>query len=93
MFNVGLTEILVVALVSIIVVDKEKVPMFIDCIRIVYKYILKIQFKAKKLLQDAGIEDLYTVEKGDYITGKDGKLYHAYNIEGKNNDSKNSSSR
>jgi sec-independent protein translocase protein TatB len=93
MFNVGLAEILVVALVGVIAIDKEKVPMFIDFIKIVYRYILKIRLKAKELLKDAGIEDLYTGEEVNYITGKDGRLYPTYNVENHDNDSKNSSSR
>ncbi len=96
MFNVGFSEILVVALVGIIVIDKEKVPMFIDSVRILYRYILKIRSKTKKFLKDAGVEDLYTEEEVNYIIGKDGKLYQAYNVENHdvenhNNDSKNSS--
>ncbi len=92
MFNVGFSEILVVALVGIIVIDKEKVPMFIDFIRILYRHILRIRSKTKKLLKDAGVEGLYTEEEVNYITGKDGKLYPAYNVENHDNDSKNSSS-
>ncbi|MDN5247726.1 MAG: hypothetical protein QWI36_01120 [Wolbachia endosymbiont of Tyrophagus putrescentiae] len=96
MFNIGFSEILVVALVGLIVIDKEKMPIFISFIRVVYRYIISIKFKTKKLLKDAGIEDLYSTEEVKYITGKDGKLYPTYNIDSvsdQDNDSKGSSSR
>ncbi|APR97749.1 Sec-independent protein translocase subunit TatB [Wolbachia endosymbiont of Folsomia candida] len=102
MFNIGFTEILVVALVSIIVLDKNKVPMFIDLIKNVYRYIIIIKSKVKKLLKDAGIEELYeecNTEEVNYIAGKNGKLYPAYNIDNTSksplskNDSEDSSSR
>lgn len=59
MFNIGLSEILVVAFVSINVLDRNKVPVFIDLIRNTYKYLMIIKSKARRLLKDAGIEDLY----------------------------------
>lgn len=95
MFNIGLSEILMVALVSIIVLDKKKIPVFIDFIKTVYRYVITIKSKANKLLKDAGIEDLYkeySTEEVHYITGKNGKLYPAYNTSQKN-DSKGPSSR
>ncbi len=98
MFNIGLSEILVVALVSIIVLDRNKVPVFIDLIRNTYKCLVIIKSKARRLLKDAGIEDLYkgcSTEKVNYIIGKNGKLYPTYDIDNtsKDNDSKGPSSR
>ncbi|MDR2831860.1 MAG: hypothetical protein LBV62_03015 [Rickettsiales bacterium] len=98
MFNIGFSEILVVALVSIIVLDKNKVPMFIDLIKVIYRYFMIIKLKAKRLLKDAGIEDLYkecNTEKVNYIIGKNGKLYPTYDIDNtsKDNDSKDPGSR
>ncbi len=98
MFNIGLSEILVVALVSIIVLDRNKVPVFIDLIRNTYKYLMIIKSKVRRLLKDAGIEDLYkecNTEKVNYIVGKNGKLYPTYDIDNtsKDNDSKDPSSR
>ena len=81
MFNIGFTEILVVALVSLIVIDKEKVPIFIRFFKVVYRYALSIKFKTKKFLRDAGIEELCNAEDVSYIIGKDGKLYPSYNID------------
>lgn len=95
MFNIGLSEILVIALVSIIVLDKEKIPVFIDFVRIAYRCMMNIKSKTKKLLKDAGIEDLYNTEEITYVIGKDGKRYPSYNVNnipGQNNDSKNSGS-
>ncbi len=98
MFNIVLSEILVVALVSIIVLNKNKVPVFIDLIRNVYKYLMIIKSKARRLLKDAGVEDLYkecNAEKVNYVIGKNGKLYPTYDIDNtsKDNDSKDSGSR
>jgi sec-independent protein translocase protein TatB len=98
MFNIGLSEILVVALVSIIVLDKNKVPVFIDFIKTIYRYFIIVKLKARRLLKDAGIEDLYkecNAEKVNYIIGKNGKLYTTYDIDNtsKDNDSKDSGSR
>ncbi|WP_168464146.1 Sec-independent protein translocase subunit TatB [Wolbachia endosymbiont of Ctenocephalides felis wCfeT] len=104
MFNIGFAEILVVGLVSIIALDKSKVPVFIDLIKGIYRYFLIIKSKAKKLLKDAGIEDLYKecdTEKINYIVGEDGKLYPAYETESlskakfqkRQNDSKDTGSR
>ncbi len=98
MFNIGLSEILVVALVSIIVLDKNKVPVFIDFIKTIYRYFTIEKSKAKRLLKDAGIEDLYkecNTEKVNYIVGKNGKLYPTYDIDNtsKDNDSEDSGSR
>ena len=98
MFNIGLSEILVVALVSIIVLDKNKVPVFIDCIKTIYRYFTIVRLKARRLLKDAGIEDLYkecNTEKVNYIVGKNGKLYPTYDIDNtsKDNDSEDSGSR
>ncbi|HCE59649.1 MAG TPA: hypothetical protein DEQ74_02350 [Wolbachia sp.] len=92
MFSIGLSEILVIALVSIIVLDKEKIPVFVDFVRIAYRCIMNIKSKTKKLLKDAGIEDLYNTEEITYVIGKDGKRYPSYNVSGQNNDSKNSGS-
>lgn len=94
MFNIGLSEILVIALVSIVVLDKNKMPAFIDLIR----YFMIAKSRARKLLKDAGIEGLYkeySVEKVNYIVGKDGKFYPSYNIDNtsKGNDSEDSGSR
>ncbi|OWZ24994.1 Sec-independent protein translocase subunit TatB [Wolbachia endosymbiont of Wuchereria bancrofti] len=98
MFSIGLSEILVVVLVSIVVLDKNKVPVFIDLIKNTYRYLTIIKSKARRLLKDAGIEELckeYNTEKVNYIIGKDGKLYPTYNIDNtpKDNDSEDSSSR
>ncbi|QIT36224.1 Sec-independent protein translocase subunit TatB [Wolbachia endosymbiont of Brugia pahangi] len=98
MFSIGLSEILVVVLVSIIVLDKNKVPVFIDLIKNIYRYLTIIKSKARRLLKDAGIEELYkeyNTEKVNYIIGKDGKFYPTYNIDNtpKDNDSEDSSSR
>ncbi|WCR58482.1 Sec-independent protein translocase subunit TatB [Wolbachia endosymbiont of Ctenocephalides felis wCfeJ] len=98
MFSIGLSEILVVVLVSIVVLDKNKVPVFIDLIRNIYRYLMIVKLKTRKLLKDAGIEDLYkeyNTEKVNYIVGKDGKFYPSYNINNtsESNDSKDSSSR
>ncbi len=98
MFNIGLSEILVVALVSIIVLDKNKVPVFIDFIKTIYRYFTIVKSKAKRLLKDAGIEDLYkecNTEKVNYIVGKNVKLYPTYDIDNtsKDNDSEDSGSR
>ncbi|MDE5060527.1 hypothetical protein R0F62_06270 [Wolbachia endosymbiont of Drosophila aff. chauvacae BK-2020] len=98
MFNIGLSEILVVALVSIIVLDKNKVPVFIDFINTIYRYFTIVRLKARRLLKDAGIEDLYkecNTEKVNYIVGKNGKLYPTYDIDNtsKDNDSEDSGSR
>ncbi|QOD38398.1 Sec-independent protein translocase subunit TatB [Candidatus Wolbachia massiliensis] len=98
MFSIGLSEILVVILVSIVVLDKNKVPVFIDLIKNIYRYFMIIRSKARRLLKDAGIEDLYKeydTEKVNYIVGKDGKLYPTYNIgnTSQDNDSKDPSSR
>ncbi|MGL9717238.1 MAG: Sec-independent protein translocase subunit TatB [Wolbachia sp.] len=98
MFDIGLSEILVITLVSIVVLDKSKIPVFIDLIRNIYRYFMIIKSRARKLLKDAGIEDLYkeySAEKVNYIVGKDGKFYPSYNIDNtsKDNDSKDSSSR
>ncbi|NUY39243.1 hypothetical protein GO684_00605 [Wolbachia endosymbiont of Litomosoides brasiliensis] len=98
MFSIGLSEILFVVLVSIIVLDKNKVPVFIDLIKNIYRYLMIIKSKARRLLKDAGIEELYkgyNTEKVNYIIGKDGKPYPAYNIDNtpKGNDSEDSSSR
>lgn len=93
MFNIGFTELLVIALVSFIAFDKKTVPDFISFIRIIYRQILSIKIKIKKSLS---IEELYDAEEIKYITGKDGKLYPAYSVDDimkKNNDSKSSSSR
>ncbi|MEY2392849.1 Sec-independent protein translocase subunit TatB [Wolbachia endosymbiont of Tettigetta isshikii] len=98
MFNIGLSEILVIALVSIVVLDKNQMPAFIDLIRNIYRYFMIAKSRTRKLLKDAGIEDLYkkySVEKVNYIVGKDGKFYASYNIDNtsKGNDSKDSGSR
>lgn len=96
MFNIGLSEILVVALVSVIVLDKSKVPIFLNLIKNVYRYFMILKSKVRKLLKDAGIEDLYEecdVEKVDYIVGEDGKLYPTYNVDNTKDDSKDTSSR
>ncbi|MDG7055242.1 MAG: hypothetical protein LJD31_01660 [Wolbachia endosymbiont of Menacanthus eurysternus] len=98
MFNIGLSEILVIALVSIVVLDKNKIPAFIDLIRNIYRYFMIAKSRTRKLLKDAGIEDLYkeySVEKVNYIVGKDGKFYPSYNIDNtsKGNDSEDSGSR
>ncbi|WP_374698854.1 hypothetical protein [Wolbachia endosymbiont (group B) of Limnophora tigrina] len=98
MFNIGFTEILVVALVSIIVLDRNKVPMFINLIKTIYRHFIIVKSKAKRLLKDNGIEDLYkerSTEKVNYIIGKDGKLYPTYDTDNtsKDNDSKDPSSR
>jgi sec-independent protein translocase protein TatB len=102
MFNIGFTEILVVALVSIIALDKNKIPVFIDFIKVVYRYIMMIKLKTKKLLKDAGIEELYrecNTEEVKHIVGKNGKLYPIYDIDNASkgfiskNDSEDSSSR
>ncbi|BEP32385.1 MAG: hypothetical protein WBIAU2_06120 [Wolbachia endosymbiont of Drosophila biauraria] len=98
MFNIGLSEILVVALVSIIVLDKNKVLVFIDFIKTIYRYFTIVRLKARRLLKDAGIEDLYkecNTEKVNYIVGKNGKLYPTYDIDNtsKDNDSEDSGSR
>lgn len=92
-YNIGFTEILVIALVSFIVFDKKNIPDFISFIRVIYKQILSIKIKIKESLN---IEELYDTEEIKYITGKDGKLYPAYSADdvmNKNNDSKSSSSR
>ncbi|MGL9725431.1 MAG: Sec-independent protein translocase subunit TatB [Wolbachia sp.] len=96
MFNIGLSEILVVALVSIIVLDKSKVPIFLNLIKNMYRYFMIVKSRVKKLLKDAGIEDLYEecgVEKVNYIVGEDGKLYPTYNVDNTKNDSKDISSK
>ncbi|NSM56494.1 hypothetical protein HET73_02825 [Wolbachia endosymbiont of Atemnus politus] len=98
MFGIGLSEVLVVVLVSIVVLDKSKVPIFIDLIRNIYRYFMIVKSRTRKLLKDAGIEDLYkecNTEEVNYIVGKDGKFYPSYNIDNtsKDNDSKDSSSR
>ncbi|BEP30943.1 MAG: hypothetical protein WBIAU1_04210 [Wolbachia endosymbiont of Drosophila biauraria] len=98
MFNIGLSEILVVALVSIIILDKNKVLVFIDFIKTIYRYFTIVRLKARRLLKDAGIEDLYkecNTEKVNYIVGKNGKLYPTYDIDNtsKDNDSEDSGSR
>lgn len=98
MFNIGFSEILMVGLVSIIALDKKKIPVFIDFIKTIYRYVMVIKSQAKKLLKDAGIEDLYkehSTEKVNYIVGKSGKLYPAYDIEStsKKNDSEDPGSR
>ncbi|MDD9336498.1 MAG: hypothetical protein PV345_04190 [Wolbachia sp.] len=78
--------------------DKNKVPIFIDFTKAIYKYVVIIKSRTKKLLNDAGIEDLYkecNTEEVNYIVGKNGKLYPAYNIDNisKDNESKDPSSR
>lgn len=93
MFNIGFTEILVIGLVSIVAIDKEKIPAFIGFVRAMYRYAMNIRSKAKKLLRDAGIEELYDTEGVTYITGKDGKKYPSYNMDNTPDDSKNSSGR
>ncbi|MFT4314573.1 MAG: hypothetical protein AB3P11_05830 [Wolbachia pipientis] len=96
MFNIGLSEILVVALVSIIVLDKSKVPVFFNLIKNMYRYFVIVKSRIRNLLKDAGIEELYEecdVEKVNYIVGKDGKLYPAYNVDNTKDDSKGPSSR
>ena len=96
MFNIGLSEILVVALVSIIVLDKSKVPVFLNLIKNIYRYFWVVKSRIRKLLKDTGIKELYEehkVEKVNYIIGEDGKLYPTYNVDSTKNDSKNPSSR
>ncbi|KLT22181.1 hypothetical protein wVul_1115 [Wolbachia endosymbiont of Armadillidium vulgare str. wVulC] len=96
MFNIGFSEILVVALVSIVVLDKSKVPVFLNLIKNIYRYFVIVKSRIRKLLKDAGIEDLYeecNTEKVNYIVGEDGKLYPAYNVDNTKNDSKDPSSR
>ncbi|WP_395462805.1 hypothetical protein [Wolbachia endosymbiont of Cantharis cryptica] len=98
MFSIGLSEILVVFLVSIIVLDKNKIPVFIDLIKNIYRYFMIVKSRTRRLLKDAGIEDLYkeyNAEKVNYIVGKDGKFYPTYNIDStsKDNDSEDPSSR
>ncbi|OCA06230.1 Sec-independent protein translocase subunit TatB [Wolbachia endosymbiont of Trichogramma pretiosum] len=96
MFNIGLSEILVVALVSIIVFDKSKVPVFLSLIKDIYRYFWVVKSRVRKLLKDTGIKELYeghNVEKVNYIIGEDGKLHPTYNVDSTKNDSKNSSSR
>ncbi|WP_353287666.1 hypothetical protein [Wolbachia endosymbiont (group B) of Gerris lacustris] len=96
MFNIGLSEILVVALVSIIVLDKSKVPVFLNLIKNIYRYFVVVKSRVRKLLKDTGIKELYeehNVKKVNYIIGEDGKLYPTYNVDNTKNDSKNPSSR
>ncbi|MGL9682130.1 MAG: Sec-independent protein translocase subunit TatB [Wolbachia sp.] len=98
MFSIGLSEILVIALVSIVVLDKYKIPAFINLVRNIYRYFMIAKSRIRKLLKDAGIEDLYkeySVDKVNYIVGEDGKFYPSYNIDNtsKGNDSEDSSSR
>ncbi|WP_353277514.1 hypothetical protein [Wolbachia endosymbiont (group B) of Villa cingulata] len=96
MFNIGLSEVLVVALVSIVVLDKSKVPVFLSLIKNIYRYFMVIKSRFRSLMKDAGIEDLYSecdVEKVNYIVGKDGKLYPTYDVDNTKNDSKDPSSR
>lgn len=96
MFNIGFSEILVVALVSIVVLDESKVPIFLDLIKNIYRYFIVVKSRVRKLLKDAGIEELYeehNVEKVNYIIGEDGKFYPTYNVESTKNDSKDPSSR
>ncbi|WP_253299805.1 Sec-independent protein translocase subunit TatB [Wolbachia endosymbiont of Chironomus riparius] len=96
MFNIGFTEILVVALVGVIAFDKEKMPEFINFVKAVYRYVMSIRFKAKQLLKNSVIEELCDTEEINYIIGKDGKSYPAYNIDNtsnQKNDSENPCSR
>ncbi|MDF0607483.1 twin-arginine translocase TatA/TatE family subunit [Wolbachia endosymbiont of Onchocerca gibsoni] len=99
MFSIGLPEILVVALVGIIVLDKSKVPVFISFIRSIYRYFIIIKSRTRNLLKNTGIEDLYykkhDTEKVNYIVGKNGKFYPSYNIDNisKDNDSEDTGSR
>ncbi|QKX02358.1 Sec-independent protein translocase subunit TatB [Wolbachia endosymbiont of Dirofilaria (Dirofilaria) immitis] len=98
MFNIGLPEILVVALVGVIVLDKNKVPVFISFIRDIYRYFVIVKSRIRSLLENAGIEDLckeHNHEKVNYIVGKDGKFYPSYNIDNisKDNDSEDTGSR
>lgn len=96
MFNIGLSEVLVVALVSIIVLDKSKVPVFLNLIQNIYRYFWVVKSRVRKLLKDTGIKELYeehNVEKVNYIIGEDGKLYPAYNVDNTKDDSKDPSSR
>ncbi|MGX9892135.1 Sec-independent protein translocase subunit TatB [Wolbachia endosymbiont of Protocalliphora sialia] len=96
MFNIGLSEVLVVALVSIIVLDKSKVSVFLNLIKNIYRYFWVVKSRVRKLLKDTGIKELYeehNVEKVNYIIGEDGKLYPAYNVDNTKDDSKDPSSR
>lgn len=98
MFSIGFSEILVVAVVSIVVLDKSKVPIFLDLIKNIYRYFMVVKSRIRNLLKDAGIEDLYkeySTEKVNYIIGKDGKLYPTYDTDNtsKDNDSEDPGSR
>lgn len=96
MCNIGLSEVLVVASVSIIVLDKSKVPVFLNLIKNIYRYFWVVKSRVRKLLKDTGIKELYeehNVEKVNYIIGEDGKLYPAYNVDNTKDDSKDPSSR
>ncbi|QKX00992.1 hypothetical protein GOY14_01390 [Wolbachia endosymbiont of Dipetalonema caudispina] len=98
MFSIGLQEILVVVLVSIVALDKNKFPVFIDLIRKTYRHFIVIKLKIRNLLKNAGVEDLckdYYVEKVNYVVGKDGKFYPSYSIDNtsKDNDSKDTDNR
>lgn len=91
MFNIGLSEILVVALVSIIVLDNSKVPVFLNLIKNIYRYFWVVKSRVRKLLNDTGIKELYeehNVEKVNYIIGEDGKLYPTYNVDSTKNTAK-----
>ncbi|UWI83074.1 Sec-independent protein translocase subunit TatB [Wolbachia endosymbiont of Howardula sp.] len=59
MFNIGFSEILVIALVSIIFLDKKKLPIVLDLIRVISRYLMIIKLKANEFIKDAGLEDFY----------------------------------
>ncbi|MDM8335760.1 Sec-independent protein translocase subunit TatB [Wolbachia pipientis] len=98
MFGIGLSEILVVALVSIMVLDKNDVPVFINLIKSVYRYFMIVRSETRNLLKDASVDGLYKecdTEKVNYIVGEDGKFYPSYNVDSasEGNDGKDSGSR
>ncbi|MDG7056179.1 MAG: hypothetical protein LKM44_01675 [Wolbachia endosymbiont of Meromenopon meropis] len=98
MFNIGFSEILITALITIVVLDKNKVPTFISFIKNIYRYFMLAKLKTRKFLKDAGVEDLYkeySVEKVNCIFDKGTKFYSSYNIDNtsKDHDSENSGSR